>query len=171
MRRDVYEALGGFTTEVFCSEDADLFMRAAASGLCLVLSGVPLVAHVDEPGERLTGHFSKVLAGYEFLLRQEGEGAYPAAPGGQWLKDSMLAKSVAHTVLSAFASGHSGIAYRLYVGGLPYLWRAGNWHWLIRLPLVPLLAFLRPSSYRMRWRKPSRPSGSGDANSSNPAAL
>jgi hypothetical protein len=151
VRRDVYEALGGFTAEVRCSEDTDLFLRAAASGPCLVLSGVPLVAHVNGPGDRLTAQFSQVLAGYVFLRRQEDAGIYPDAPGGDRLKDAMLAKCAAHTVLAAFAAGRADTAYRLYMGSLGYLWRAGNWHWLVRLPFVPLLAFLRPSSYKMRW--------------------
>lgn len=151
VRRDIYQALGGFTTEVRCSEDSDLFLRAAACGSCIVLSDVSLVAHIQGAGDRLTAQFSQVLAGYEFMLRQEEDGVYPDAPGGKRLKDVMLAKCTAHTVLAAFAAGRGAIAYRLYTAGLPRLWRAGNWHWLIRLPFVPLLAFLRPSSYRMRW--------------------
>lgn len=151
IRRDVYEALGGFTTEVRCSEDTDLFLRAAGSGPCFVLSGAPLVAHVDGPAERLTGHFPAVLAGYEFLLAREDDRLYPDAVNGTRLKDSMLAQCAAHTVLAAFAAGHVKVAYRLYLHSLPRLLRARNWHWLIRLPLVPLLAFLRPSNYRMRW--------------------
>jgi hypothetical protein len=154
VRRDVFEAIGGFTTEVRCSEDTDFFLRTAAAGPCVVVSGVPLVAHVDGPGERLTDHFPGVLAGYRFMLSQQAAGRYPDASGGKWLKDVMLAKCAAHTILTAFASGHPATAFRLYLDSFSYLWRARNWHWLIRLPLVPLLAFLRPSRYKMRWTTP-----------------
>ena len=156
IRRDVYEALGGFTDDVRCSEDTDLFLRAAASGPCFVLSGPPLVGHVAGSQDRLTGRFSSVLAGYEFMLARDAGNHYPTRPDAARLKDKVLAQCTAHTVLAAFAAGHVGTAYGLYLRGLPRLARASNWHWLIRLPLVPLLAVLRPSSYAMRWSATGR---------------
>lgn len=151
IRRDVHEALGGFTGDVRCSEDTDLFLRAANSGPCFVLSGPPLVGHVQGSQDRLTGRFSSVLAGYEFMVARDTHSHYPNHPAARRLKDQVLAQCVAHTVLAAFAAGRIGVAYRLYLQGVPRLWRARNSHWLIRLPLVPLLALLRPSSYAMRW--------------------
>lgn len=151
IRRDVYERLDGFTNHVRCSEDTDLFLRAAISGPCFVLSGPPLVAHVAGKGDRLTSSFSSVLSGYEFMLSQEARGQYPDSKTRPGLRDQVLAKCTAHTVLAAFATGHIKAAYGLYLRGVPRLFRVGNWHWLIRLPLVPLLVFLRPSSYSIRW--------------------
>ena len=151
VRADVYRDLAGFTDEVRCSEDTDLFLRAADAGPCMVLSGTPLVAHVTGHGERLTGSFRTVLAGYEYMLRRESEGLYPEGPQSRRAKHEMLAKCAIHTALSAFAAGHVGTAYGLYLQSVPRLVRAGNWHWLLRVPLVPVLAILRPSSYSMRW--------------------
>ncbi len=153
VRRDVFERLGGFTRDVTCSEDTDLFMRAADAGPCLVLSGAPLVAHVQGEGERLTGSFPAVLRGFEFMLDQDRAGYYPDPKTSGALKDRMLAQCAVHTALGAFAAGRVGTAYRLYLQNLPRMVRSGYWRWLLRLPLVPALALLRPASYRMRWKK------------------
>ena len=151
VRRDVFESLGGFTSAVTCSEDTDLFLRAAAAGPCLVLSGAPLVAHVQGDGERLTGSFGAVLKGFEFMQDRDRAGQYPEAKSPGALKDRMLAQCAVHTALGAFAAGRVGVAYRLYLQNLPRMVRSGYWRWLVRLPLVPVLALLRPASYRMRW--------------------
>ena len=149
IRHDVYDSLGGFTEAARCSEDTDLFLRAAASGPCMVLTGRPLVmvVHAAGAGGRLTGRVGPVLEGLRFLRAQDRAGRYPEAPTASGLRDRMLAKCASHTIRMAHAAGHAGIAYRLYLENLPRLWRARNWHWLIRLPLLPLLSRLRPASY------------------------
>lgn len=151
VRRAVFEALGGFTEDVRCSEDTDLFLRAAAMGPCHILAGAPLVAHVAGAADRLTGNFASVRAGYEFMDARERAQGYPDSASGPALKDRVLAQCAAHTVLAAFASGHVRAAYGLYLRGLPRLVRGRNWHWALRLPLLPLLALLRPSSFAVRW--------------------
>lgn len=144
IRRDLFDGLGGFASEIRCSEDTDLFLRAADQP-CVVVAGAPLVAHVQGGADRLTGNFPSVAQGLEFLLARAA--AYPA-PGP--LRRRMLAKSVTHTIRTAFGAGRARAAYGLYLRNLPLLLRAGAWHWLIRLPAYPLLHRLRPASYPMR---------------------
>ena len=151
IRRDVFKALGGFTAQVRCSEDTDLFLRAANLP-CLVITGLPLVAHVQGHGDRLTGNFAQVADGLAFLLARDRAGLYPGVASEAGPKARMLAKSVVHTICAAFRAGRPGTAYRLYLCHLRLLLRARDWRWLVRLPLYPLLHLLRPGNYPMRWR-------------------
>ena len=152
IRRDVFRALGGFTTAIRCAEDTDLFLRAARSGPCAVVLGTPLVAHELGRADNLTAGWARVRDGARHILKRNAEGAYPEAPGGRPLKDRLLAKVVANAVLVGFAAGHPGAAYGMLVRHAGRLVAGREWHWLARLPLMPLLSSLKPASFRMRWR-------------------
>ncbi len=151
IHRRVLEALGGFAEAAETSEDTDLFLRAARMGPCILVTGKPLVAHELERGDNLTSNFSRVQNGLRFLMAEYRSGRYPEPDGGPLLRDQVLAKSVAHAALVGFATGHPGGAYALLFRYGRQLQRGGQWHWLVRLPFLPLLAYLKPSSYRFRW--------------------
>ena len=151
VRADVFAGLGGYATDIRCSEDTDLFLRAAAAGRCLVLGGRPLVVHHVGRGDSLTSNFPSVLEGFERMLRAEGEGRYPCLPGASVAKARFLGKCAAHTIREAFGAGHPAEGYRLLWRHAGLLVRAQSWHWLMRLPIFPLLSLIRPQSYPMRW--------------------
>jgi hypothetical protein len=152
VRRDLFEALGGFTTETRCSEDLDLFLRAAQhsgphGGGCALVAGTPQVAVTTGRGDSLAGNFPYLRAGLQYLLAQDRRGAYPDPAGP---KAGFLAKVVAYTIRIGFATGYPMQAYALYLRHFPLLVAGRNWHWLARLPATPLLSLLRPASFPFR---------------------
>lgn len=152
IRRDVFQAIGGFTADTRWSEDTDFFLRAADKGPCAVADGRPLVAHIVGQPDNLSSGFVGVRFGMDYLLKQDRAGVYPDAPTAAWLRPALLAKSVAYTALMAFSSGQPGAAYSIIFGNLGLLIKGRNWHWLLRLPVLPLLALLKPRSFVFRWR-------------------
>jgi hypothetical protein len=118
-----------------------------------------MVAHVMGRPDNLSGDFRAMRRGLDFLLAQDRADAYPEGPTGPPLKDGVLAKSVAHTVLQAFAAGEIASAYGLLLLHGRILRRGRNWHWLLRLPMLPLLAALKPSSFVVRRRARQGASG------------
>lgn len=150
MSREVFDTVGGFR-RVASSEDTDMFMRAAQLGPCRLVIGPPLVAHELGRGDNISAFYSRIEKGFRFILRENERGAYPQAPGGAALKRRMLDKIIVHTILMAFASGRPREAYRLMFRHGGTLMRAGDWHWLVRLPILPALAWLKPASFTMRW--------------------
>jgi hypothetical protein len=148
VRRDVLMALGGFTGETRCAEDTDLFLRAARAGRCALLRGGPFVAVEEGRADNLTGSFGRVRDGAAFVMARAAAGAYPEAPGGRPFRSRLLAKVAANAIILAFASGRPLVAYRLLATHAALLARGREWRWLVRLPFFPLLALVRPASYR-----------------------
>ncbi|MGB3624297.1 MAG: glycosyltransferase family A protein [Henriciella sp.] len=146
MTRDLLSRLGGFSNEMFCAEDTDLFMRANAEFCTLVRSPI-LVLHEIGAGDQLTGDAKRVREGLGHLVQRAAAGLYP----GRSI-ETVLAGSVAHAALVSFAAGQPGAAYGVWLRHLHRLLRAGAWHWALRLPLLPLLHLIRPSSFAFRWR-------------------
>lgn len=150
IRRDVFEAIGGFSSMLRCSEDTDLFLRVPNDSGCTVVQAPALVAHEIGGNDSLTGNFDRIKEGVEFLLKRERSGRYPAS--GEREVKRVLAKTVSTVVLRAFAGGRTGTAYAFYLRHLPRLLQGREWHWLFRLPLIPLLHMLRPKNFAFRFR-------------------
>lgn len=146
IRRDVFTDIGGFVTDIRCSEDTDLFLRASSRGSCVVLDGAPFVAHVVGRNDHLTGDFEQVATGFDHLQRARARGEYSegASPGAL---DRFFAQCAVHTIRAAFAAGNTVEAYRMMSRNAGLLVRARNWHWIARLPVYPLLGRLKPSSF------------------------
>lgn len=145
IRRAAFAAEGGFSPELRCSEDTDLFLRMG--GGAALLSGPRLVALRRSGHESLSGNAAEVARGFEWMLAANTTGRYPgpaAARGG------FLAGSCAHAIRIAFATGHPGLAYRLYAANARLLANPLTRHHLLRLPLTPLLHVLKPQSYPFR---------------------
>ncbi len=153
IRRNVFVALGGFTTQVNAAEDTDLFLRAGGLGLgCALLRAPVMMAHQVEGTDQLTGDVTNVRQGLAFLLAQEKAGHYPGGRSGNPTRARLLAHSVSHATRIAFAKGHPLQAYAIYFRHLRTLIRGRAWHWGLRLPLIPLLHLLRPRNFAFRLR-------------------
>ncbi|MEM9096049.1 MAG: glycosyltransferase family A protein, partial [Pseudomonadota bacterium] len=149
IRRDLFEQAGGFATALRCAEDTDLFLRLADKGGCAVISAPAMVAHEMERGDNLTGEANSVIAGVNHVVSTDAGGGYG---GDQGLRNALIAKLVANAVKTAFAEGDAAAAYGFLLRRFSLLWRGRNWRWMIRLPIYPLLAILRPNSFAFRWR-------------------
>jgi glycosyltransferase involved in cell wall biosynthesis len=153
IEKRLFEELGGFTNEVLCSEDSDLFLRSNSLASCMTVNGPPLVAHLVDRGDHLTGNVRNIYRGLDFMLSRERAGYYPQNPPTTNFREQFLANAVAYAVLAAFANGDFTSAYRLYFVHLRRLAAGRNWHWLLRLPFMPLLGIIKPISYHVRWSR------------------
>lgn len=149
VRADVFAALGGFTDEVRCAEDTDLFYRAGDRGEVWSVTAPVLVGYRKSAADSLTRNAAQVRMGARFLLEQCRRGVYPGPAG---LRDRAQARGLVFAIRQLFAQGSPAQAYGLLRDGVPLFWRLRDWHHLIRLPLTPVLSLLRPAHYRFRWR-------------------
>jgi len=151
--RKAFALVGGFNPNLRCAEDTDLFLRLFTPHQCLVITSPDMVAIETGGGTTLTSDFRGVNEGLQFLLQQDKSGRYPDSPIDNKKRRVFLAGSTAYTILKAFASGNIGAAYMLYVRHFGTLVKGKNWHWLLRLPILPLLHLIRPNNFSFRWRK------------------
>ncbi len=149
MSRELFDQLGGFPSEIRCSEDTDLFMRSGKDVPCLLLMGRPLVAHQLDGADSLSGNVRCVADGMQFLLRRAAAGVY-GSPDDPLLR-GMLARSAVYAARLAFASGYPRLAYSITLGQAGLILRGGQARWLPRLLLTPLASLIRPRSYRFRF--------------------
>lgn len=147
IRRDEFERLGGFTTDVRCSEDSDLFLRVV--GETLVITAPVLVALRRAGHDSLTGDVEQVLAGIDWLLHHDASTRYAGSPAD---RRSFTAGAAAYAIRVAFAGGRPGLAYRRYFAHMRRLADAHTRGHLLRLPLTPLLHLIKPAAYPFRQR-------------------
>jgi glycosyltransferase involved in cell wall biosynthesis len=152
-RRSVFLELGGYVPGIHHGEDTDLFFRAGEHG------PVMIVAEPVMMGYRLSapGSVSQTNSGDEirkkrtkFLLDRNRAGLYP---GPKRKRALVLARTVSFTVSGYFGKGYIGPAYHVWWQGLGVLAQSGQWAILLKLPLTPLLHYLRPRNYAFRWRR------------------
>lgn len=152
-RRAVFDALGGFTAEVRHGEDSDLFYRGGARGPVLVIAEPVMMGYrMSAPGSvSLTNSGDAVRnVRTRFLLERNRAGLY-SGPADK--RARALTRTVAYTVRGYFAKGYIAPAYRVWWQGLGVMAQAGQWMTLIKLPLTPLLHYLRPGRYPFRWTR------------------
>ncbi|MBM9593842.1 glycosyltransferase family 2 protein [Roseitranquillus sediminis] len=145
IRRDRFEAVGGFAEGVRQQEDTDLFMRLG--GPVALLTAPPLVAVRTLRGDSLTGNVAYMVQGIDWLAAQDARGAYT---GTRAERARLIARRLVRRMRELFAAGHPALAYRLYLRHGRYLAAAGLWRYVWRVPLTPLLHVVRP------WNHPFR---------------
>jgi glycosyltransferase involved in cell wall biosynthesis len=153
MRRGLFDALGGFSDAVRHGEDTDLFYRAGDRGSVLVVAAPVMMGYrLSQPGSAsLTNSGDKIRnMRTKFLLERNRAGLYP---GPARKRAIALARTVAFTVRGYFSKGYLGPAYRVWWQGLGVLAASGQWATLAKLPLTPLLHYLRPARYPFRWKR------------------
>lgn len=145
MRRSEFFRLGGFSRDLRCSEDTDLFLRASCA---VVTISEPILVGLRRSGhESLTGNPQDVIAGFEWMFRQDAVGRYPGQSADI---RGFLAMSCAYAIRTAFAAGQVGKAYALYLRNMGLLSDRRTRGHLMRLPLTPLLHLVRPAAYPFR---------------------
>lgn len=152
-RRTVFTEIGGFTDLVRHGEDTDLFYRAGDRGAVLVVAEPAMMGYrLSAPGSTSLTNSGDTVRNQrtKFLLDRNRAGHYP---GPARKRARALARTVAFTVRGYFGKGYLGPAYRVWWQGLGVLACAGQWTTLIKLPLTPLLHYLRPEGYPFRWKR------------------
>ena len=132
----MHDRLGGFPTGIRCSEDTDLFLRADREGPCIVLRGRPLVGHVVQAGDSLSGNVPCIISGLGHMMATEQAGAYPAGAGGDPRRKAFLAGSAIYAARMAFIRGHVLEAYMLLFRHAGFIIDAGRGTLLLRYLLT-----------------------------------
>ena len=145
IRQRAFQSSKGFSPDLRCSEDTDLFLRQA--GASALLAGPNLVGLRRSGHESLSGNAVEVARGFEWMKAADQTGRYPGTAAA---RRTFLAGSCAYAIRIAFASGHLGLAYRLYAANTGLLVNPRTRHYLLRLPLTPLLHLYKPQAYPFR---------------------
>ena len=152
-RRDLFQSLGGFTDLVRHSEDTDLFYRAGDLGPVLVIAQPVMMGYrLSDPNSTSLTNAGDAVRNTRtrFILDRNRAGVYP---GPARKRAAALARGVAFTVRGYFGKGYVAPAYRVWWQGLGVLAASGQWGTLLKLPLTPLLHYLRPARYPFRWTR------------------
>lgn len=147
VRRTAFMELGGFSPELRCAEDTDLFLRVSGKVMTVF---EPVLAALRRSGhESLTGNADEVIKGFYWMISQNDTGRYIGTPE---VRRSFLAGSCAYATRAAFAAGYPWKAYLLYLKNLALLADNRTRKYLARLPLTPLLHLYKPTVYPFRLR-------------------
>lgn len=151
--RQVFQELGGFTHEVRHGEDTDLFYRAGDRGPVAVIAAPVMMGYrLSAPGAASQTNSGDAVRNKrtKFLLDRDRGGFYP---GPAQKRAMALSRTVAYTVRDYFSKGYVAPAYRVWWQGIRVLAASRQWGILVKLPLTPLLHYLRPRRYPFRWTR------------------
>jgi len=121
IRREAFEAAGGFAARRMNAEDADLMLRlGAARGFVHVRT--PATFAYRRHNDNLTGNHSLNLSGLTHILDQESAAAYPGRTADLTAKRrTIITRHLRPAILSLLQRGESTSAWPLYR-------RSFSWH-------------------------------------------
>jgi len=147
LRREAFQRVGGFSTELRCSEDTDLFLRIGGP---TVLVTRPVMAGLRRSGhDSLTGNIPNIVRGFDHLVASYAAGVYPGATVDL---QAFMSRACAYTIRTSFSSGWPMTAYRLYFSHLALLRDGPQKRYVWKLPATPLLHMVDPKGYPFRMR-------------------
>jgi glycosyltransferase involved in cell wall biosynthesis len=149
VRRDAFQAVGGFETSIRCAEDIDLFYRLEGTGSVISAIGVDLVGYRLNSGGSLSSNPVLMREGLDFMERELARGRYP---GPEAELRAMMNRRRTRWARIYFARGMVRAPYGLLLPDMPTRFRTlGVVEWL-KLVLTPPLSLVRPSNYHFGWR-------------------
>lgn len=147
IRRDLFLSLGGFEPDIRYGEDTDLILRAGHFGPCVLIRGLALVALSRGSGGHLTSDGRAAIRGFSFILQGNSEGRYRKDAAGDPARHKVMAEIAVKLMRRHYENGDIGAVWRVYLANFGGLVRAGDWHSILRMPLVPILAVVSPGNY------------------------
>ncbi len=142
IRRDVFEAAGGFLEALINGEDADLVMRlGAAPGFVHVTS--PSTFGYRRHADSAMANLDQTLRGAWHLIEAERRGAYPGGDGRAPARRRILGRHLRSVMLSALGRGRHREAWRMYRATFRWHVGLGSWRFLLAFPLMAALTVAR----------------------------
>jgi glycosyltransferase involved in cell wall biosynthesis len=135
VRRDAFDAAGGFAEQLVNGEDADLVMRlGAAPGFVQVLA--PATFGYRTHANSAMADVDQTLRGAWHLLRTENAHGYPGGEERAAARRRILGRHLRSLMLAAAGSGRHAEAWRMYRA--TFMWHVGlrRWRFLFAFPLM-----------------------------------
>jgi glycosyltransferase involved in cell wall biosynthesis len=121
VRRDAFEAIGGFTEEWVNDEDTDLTLRlGVAPGFVQITA--PVTFAYREHAAMVSKHRERLLAGTWARIRAEREGRYPGGAVRATERRRILTRHIRPVTVGCLRQGFRREAWRLYMA--TFAWNA-----------------------------------------------
>lgn len=120
IRRELFEALGGFTDGLRVAEDLDFFLRLPLDTPITLLRSPAMLAHIETPGS-LTKSTRAYRAGLDHLRAAERAGRYPGGAGRVRERNVFLSRVTQWAIQNAWLNGDRWTSYRLFLASAPDL--------------------------------------------------
>jgi len=141
MRRDVFDAIGGFAEEIRVGEDVDLIARAGtAEGFVVVDSPTTFLRRVHE--NQLTGTADLTSAGRMFLLDREKRGELPGGEAYRHLRLVTLTYLGRMGAVETLKHGLLGDGWRFYFKTFWWNLLLGRLKFLVAYPFMQIVKAL-----------------------------
>lgn len=142
VRRDVFEAAGGFTDQWINGEDADFAMRiGVVSGFVHVTS--PPTFGYRQHADTAMGNFDRTLAGAWHVIEKERADAYPGGAERAAERRRILGRHLRSVMLEAARQRLLADAWKLYRATIGWHVALGQWRFLFGFPLMALHRAIR----------------------------
>ena len=135
IRRDVFEAVGGFTREWINGEDADLLMRLGTSDGFVHVSA-PSTFGYRTHGDSAMANFDRTIAGAWYMVEAERAGRYPGGGARATTRRRILGRHLRSVMLSALGRGRRRDAWRMYRATFRWHLGLGRWRFLLAFPFM-----------------------------------
>jgi len=147
VRRDAFEAVGGFTEEWVNDEDTDLTLRlGVASGFVQITA--PVTFAFREHATSVSKDHKRLLAGTWSRVRAERGGRYPGGKARAKDRRRILTRHVRPVTLGCLRQGLRREAWRLYISTFAWNASLGRIKYLAAFPILAVAeGFRRTKSF------------------------
>lgn len=142
IRRDAFEAAGGFVNEWVCGEDADLALRLGVAPGFIQIKAPATFAYREHEASA-TKNLDRTIAGIRSLICAENEGRYPGGKDRARERRQILTRHARPVVLECFRSGLRREGWSLYVSTFEWNASLGRLKFLAGCPLMAMAGVLR----------------------------
>ncbi len=118
----------------------------------MVFDGDDLVGRQRGEDDSLTDNWAYVVDGLDRMKRKERDGLYPRGADGDARRLRVRRRHGRARGPAVLRQRRDRARLPVFFANLGPMLRGGRTRWVLRLPLTPLLALLRPKSYRFRLR-------------------
>jgi cellulose synthase/poly-beta-1,6-N-acetylglucosamine synthase-like glycosyltransferase len=143
IRRDAFDAIGGFTAKPINGEDADLAMRLGVAGEFVQVVSPPTFGYREHPVSAMKV-MEKTLAGARHLISMEKSGCYPGGLPRTRERWRILTRHLRPVAMDCIKQKrHQPTAWALYWDTWRWHITLGRWKFLLGFPVTALIGVFK----------------------------